>query len=88
MGDIVYLQQVLQQPDAKEFVKLLSRNQWTCGLQQLNPQEKKQSPWGRPDRTLSMVDATQALPHNEQDQVTQGTIEHPWRKANLWNELL
>ncbi len=31
-----------------------------------------------------MVDETQAWPHNKQDQVTQGTIEPPRRKANLY----
>ncbi len=62
-------------------------SQQTRGLQELDPQEEKQSSWRRSDHTFCMVDAMQAWPHNEQNQVAQGQVEPPRQKANLQNEL-
>ncbi len=45
MGDIKYLQQALRQHDAKEFVQAVVKEiNGHIGLQELDTQEKKQSP--------------------------------------------
>ncbi len=87
MVDIMYLQQVLIQPDKWISPSSYQGSKLTCGLQQMDTQEKKWSPWWHSDSAIYMVTPIQAWSHNKQSQVSQGKIEPLWRKAGVWNEL-
>jgi hypothetical protein len=84
MGDIMYLQQALKQPNAKEFVQVVIKevnghvnsNNWML-------QKQKQCSWGRPNSPFSMIPTTQMRPHDKQSEVTQGQVEPTWGKASL-----
>jgi hypothetical protein len=86
MGDIVYLQQVLRQPDAMEFLQAVIKevnghvdcNNWTL---------QKRYKVLEDFHIVPSVWALQVQPHNEHNQVTQGQVEPPWQKASLQNEL-
>jgi hypothetical protein len=84
MGDIMYLEQALRQPHAKEFVQAVIKevnghvdsNNWTLW--------KQIAKFLRTSRlSFSMVSTTQTQSHNEQSQVTQGQVEPTWQKVSL-----
>jgi hypothetical protein len=89
MGDIMYLQQALKQPNAKEFVQAVMKevnehvdsSNWML-------QKQKQSSRGCSNHPFSMVLMMQMQPQNEQSEVTQGQVEPTRQKASLQNELI
>ena len=62
-------------------------SQQTCGLQQLDAPEAKQSSWSHPNSPFSMVIMMQMQPHNKQSEVTQDQVKPTRQKASLRNEI-
>jgi hypothetical protein len=87
MGDTMYLQQALRQPDAKEFVQAVIKevnghvdcNNWTLQKRSKVPEDVQ--------ITFRVATTTQTWSHNKQNQIIQGQIEPPRWKASLRNEL-
>ncbi len=89
MRDIMYLQQVLRQPDARKFVKaVIKGDQWSHQQQPLEAHPTYRGTLRHWDCALSMGNATQARSHGGKCHKAQGQAQPSWWEAGIWHKLL